>query len=296
MQNDESVIQYRLEKEEKYKNYIKSIKIKDTSKKKSIKTSIGYIDIYIYYPKIKKNNAVYFNFHGGGFVLGQYELDSPYCKLLSDLSGATIVNVDYCLSPEFKFPKVYYTSYEVIEWCFAHASELNMSNECFIVGGNSAGGNIAAGIVQLSNKTKMLIKGLVMNYSPCKQDLIKKNSIDSDKAISESRVLQYINWQFDNMSDLTSPLASPVYSDVSVYPPTMVNTAGYDSLLEEEIELADKLRNKGISVDYKCYENCMHGYTHKELKEYNEKASSDTWKRISDFINTVSKRGAENGI
>ena len=55
-----------------------------------------------------------FSFHGGGFVLGFYELDGPYCQKLANLAGCMVINIDYCLAPEFKFPKPVHASYETI--------------------------------------------------------------------------------------------------------------------------------------------------------------------------------------
>lgn len=290
MNIDNEIYCYRMGKEISLSNYLKETRANETGVKRSIKTEIGYIDIYIYYPSICKTDAVYFNFHGGGFVLGYFELDSPYCKRLSEEAGAVVINVDYCLSPEYKFPSVYLTTYDIIKWCYFNANDLGITNKCFIVGGNSAGGNLAAGVIQLANEEgNVEIKGLVMNYPPCKQELTPKETLDISKAINQSRVVQYIAWQFEDFNDLKNPLASPVYSEKCKYPSTLINVAEYDSLRKETEEFKEMLEKQHTQVDYKCYQGCMHGFTHKEFKEYCPEASEDAWERISQFIVSVSK-------
>ena len=282
---DSDVYDYRKSKLMKLNDYLKQEMANDTSKKISVRTSIGFIDGYIYYPKHLKTKCVYFNMHGGGMCLGYYQLDIPYCKLICEKSGAIVVNIDYCLAPEYKFPLAYSTTYEFIKYCDSHRRDLDFEGKKFIVGGSSAGGQIAAALVQLQNKDKNnFIKGLVMNYAPCSQNNQLQTYIDPQKAISINRIQQYQYWEYDNFEDMDNPLSSLLNSDFSIYPPTLINSAEYDSLRKGEEIFRDSLIKENIKVNYKCYKDCQHGFTHKDLKEFNPDASKDAWNRIINFI------------
>lgn len=289
---DSEVYDYRKSKEIKIAKYIRAEMANDTSVKKSIRTSIGFIDIYIYYPKTQTTNAVYFNMHGGGMCLGYYQLDIPYCKLLVKKTGAIIVNIDYCLAPEYRFPLAYTTTYQVLKYCNQNRKKLRFNDSSFIVGGNSAGGAIAMGIIQLENKEhQSFINGLVLNYAPCTQEISKKDVIDPNKAISPNRIYQYQAWEYNSIDELKDPLSNPVRSDPSIYPTTLINSAEYDSLRVGEEAFAKRLKKAGIFVDYKCFAKCQHGFTHKDLKEFNPKASKRAWDRISNFIIKIGRKG-----
>lgn len=285
--DDNDVYEYRRTKEVKLHDYYKQVRAEDTSLKRSVRTSVGYVDFYIYFPRRRTTDAVFFDFHGGGFVLSHWEQDAPYCRQLADASGAVVINVDYLVAPEYKFPLPITTTYEVLRWCDDHAEELGISRGNFVVGGSSAGAGVAAGLVYLGNhdtEKGIAFSGLVMNYPACKQRTDARPCADPDKVVKPERLHQYISWTFESLDDLSSPLASPLEADVKGYPPVMINTASFDSFCAEAEEFRDKLETAGVSVDYKCYQGCEHGFTHKELKEFNPDASADCWARIARFI------------
>lgn len=287
---DSDVYDYRKSKLIKLNPYLKQQMADDTSIKKSIRTPIGYIDIYIYYPKTIKTNAVYFNMHGGGMCLGYYQLDIPYCKLLMKKTGAIIVNIDYCLAPEYKYPLTYSTTYDVLKYCNNHRKEFGFENKAFLIGGSSAGGQIAAAVIQLEKKDKQnFIQGLIMNYPPCTQEIKKQDIIDPKKAISMSRIHQYQSWEYNSEDEITQPLSSITNSDPKLYPATLINAAEYDSLKVGAEEFSKNLKENNIFVAYKCFSGCQHGFTHRDLKEYNPEQAKIAWQRITDFIVKVSK-------
>ena len=287
---DSDVYDYRKSKEIKIGKYIRTEMANDTSVKKSIRTSIGFIDIYIYYPKKQTTNAVYFNMHGGGMCLGYYQLDIPYCKLLVQNTGAIVVNIDYCLAPGYRFPLAYTTTYEVLKYCNENRKEFGFGNSKFLIGGNSAGGEIAMGVIQLEKKDHQdFIKGLILNYAPCDQKIKKQDVIDPKKAISPDRIHQYQAWEYNTIDEIQDPLSAAVNSDPRLYPDTLINSAEYDSLRAGEEQFAKQLKDVGVHVDYRCFKNCQHGFTHKDLKEFNPDASKEAWQRIADFIVKIGK-------
>lgn len=282
---DEDVYDYRRYKEVQQRSYCVEIRKNDTSIKRSVRTSIGYIDLYFYYPEHSRRDAVLFNFHGGGMCLGYWELDAPYCRRLANATGAVVINVDYVVGPEYKFPLSYSTAHEIYRWCLTHAAELDISGTRVFVGGSSAGAGVAAALVQLAAQCDdRRICGLYMNYPCVMQRLEERRPSNPEKAISPHRFRQYLAWEFDRVEDIRNPLASPLLSDPCAYSDVLINAAEYDALLDDEIAFANKLQGGGVNVDFKCYQGCMHGFTHRDLKEYERTASEDAWNRIARWV------------
>ncbi len=291
---DVDIFEYRKSKEVKYGNYCRKLRRTDTSIKKSVRTTEGYVDIYIYYPKKIMTDVVYFNMHGGGMCLAEFELDIPYCQKISEEIGCIVVNVDYLVAPEYKFPKSYTTTYEVLKYCNDNRDEFNFGKAKFVVGGNSAGGQIAAALVQLENEDNQdFIYGLVMNYAPCNQSIDKSIDVDLNKVINPNRIRQYQAWEYNEPSELNHPLSNLLNSNPKIYPPTLENISEFDSLRDGEEKFAQKLQSNGIFVDLKCYQGCQHGFTHENLKEFDKEASEDAWLRIETFLKKISEGGEE---
>lgn len=288
---DYTVFKYRMEKQIKNTDAIINERLNSKFKRYSILTeTAGYIDIAIYEPKNAKGNGLLpavFNFHGGGFVLGFYEIDGKYCQRLADSTGCAVINVDYCLAPEFKFPKPILSSYEVIVGVKKNALKYGIDEDKIMVMGHSAGGNIAVGMCLLDGERKEVgIKGQIVDYAPLKQSISEEDRKvkDPSKAISRNRMMQYIYWYFDDLKDMNHPLASPVLANLENLPRTLVLSAELDSLCQEEKEFADKAKKAGVDVTYKQFKNCQHGFTHEELKEYNENDAKCAWDLMSTFI------------
>lgn len=282
---DEDVYPYRMKKELQSRAHCNELRAADTSVKRSVRTEVGWVDLYFYYPEERTSDVVVFDFHGGGFCLGYWELDIPYCRLMADLSGAVVVNVDYPCSPEHKYPLSYTCSYEAMLWCHEHADELGIARGRFMTVGSSAGGNLACAIVQLAaERGDFPIVGFAMNY-PVLRMSFSREAPDPTKAIANERSLQYIAWEYADLAQMTEPLASPTEAGPDMqWPDMLLNVAGYDSLKDEADDFRDKLVMQGVHVDYKNYPEAMHGFTHEDLREYRADDAHDAWERIARFI------------
>ena len=282
---DEDVYEYRCQKEICYAQYCKEIRASDDSEKISVKTPIGYVDCYLYRPAETSPCAVVFNFHGGGMVLGYWELDAPYCRDLAKAAGAIVVNVDYPLAPEYRHPIGHRMAYKAVRGVIEHIETSDMAGLPGMVGGSSAGANGAAGISQLAYEDgNVVIAGQYLNYPVVLWDLQGLSAPDPSKAIPISRMRQYAAWAFENESQMGMPLASPLNARASVFPPTLINAASYDSLCPDTVLFAEKLGKAGVEIDLKVFEECMHGFTHKDLSEYRPEDAQDAWARIAGFI------------
>lgn len=288
---DYSIYEYRMEKEIQNYEAVYNEKLNGKFEKISVRTSIsGYVDGYVYRPEnydYKENLPVMFNFHGGGNVLGYAELDGVYCQTLANIAHCTVINVDYCLAPEFKFPKPILSTYEAIIKIKKNSDLYKINANKIVVGGHSAGGYIAAALCLLDREKKEIgICGQILDYAPLKQSLSEEDrqALDPSKAMSPSRMLQYINWYFDNLEDLSDPLASPLLADLHNLPRMLILAAEYDSLLKEEEDFAKKAKEAGIDVKFEIFKECQHGFTHKWLKEFNEKEADRAWTMMGKFL------------
>lgn len=293
-EEDLSIFKYRMEKEIANHEIILNEQMNGKFEKISVRTKVsGYVDCYIYRPTQYMDDELlpmYFNLHGGGNVLGQHELDGLYCQQLADQVHCAVINMDYCLAPEFKFPKPLYSTYEAISQIKECAKNYGMDNTKIVVGGHSAGGYISTGVGLLDcNKKNINIKGLIIDYAPLKQvaEESEREMKDIDRIIPNSRMVQYRDWYFEKIEDIHLPLASPVYADLHNMPDMLIISAEYDSLAQEEKEFAQKAKEAGCKVKYLLFEDCEHGFTHKWFKEYNEKQSQKAWVSMANFLKNI---------
>lgn len=291
---DYTIFEYRMGKEIKYAEMIHDEKINGNFEKITTRTkTAGYVDMSIYRPLNWNGKDVLktvFNFHGGGNVLGYYEQDGKYCRLLADLTGCAIINVDYVLAPEFKYPKPLYSSYEAIVGVLEKSEELKLDKENVMVMGHSAGGYISACLSLINRDRKEInLKGAILDYPPLRQEISSelRKVADPSKAISENRMLQYISWYYNSFDELDEELASPLLADLHNLPKMLVIGAEFDSLKNEERAFAQKMKEANGDVKYVEFANCRHGFTHECFNEYMPEESMQAWNLMADFIKEV---------
>ena len=104
----------------------------------------------VYLPATDGPSPVHVNFHGGGYVLPLTELDDPLCRYLAAEAGVTVVNVDYVVAPQHPFPAAPHQAYEVVRWVAEHGAEQGWDGDRLTIGGQSAGGALAAAVARLA--------------------------------------------------------------------------------------------------------------------------------------------------
>ena len=223
----------------------------------------GEIMARIYTPEGNGPYPVFLFFHGGGWVIGSVDTHDGMARMIANASGAIVVSVDYRLAPEHKFPVATEDCYHALLWVEKHIEEHGGMRDCLIVGGDSAGGNLAA-VVTLMAKERSGPKmaGQVLIYP----DTSFTVSTPSMKENAEGYFLtkDMMNWfayQYLRDEDRTSPYASPLSAgDLSALPKALVLTAEYDPLRDEGRMYADALAAAGVSVQYKEYKGMIHGF------------------------------------
>jgi len=218
----------------------------------------------------KVTQALFIDIHGGGFIFGDPEMDDPFNQKLAEDLGIKIVSIDYSLAPERPFPAAINECYATVKYLQTHASELSIDAERIAVGGHSAGGNFTAAICVRNTITKELnIKAAILDYPPLDvyTDAYEKPRGKGFMArflLPPKRSRIFDACYCIDREERRNPLISPLYaSDAELvgFPPTLVITAGYDSLCSEGDRFAERLKNNGARVFHRRFDKAQHGFT-----------------------------------
>jgi acetyl esterase len=206
----------------------------------------------------------YVYFHGGGWVIGSVETHDVLCRQLTAASGATVVSVDYRLAPEHKFPAAADDAWAATGWIVDHASDLGLDAGRLAVGGDSAGGNLAAVVALMARdaggpaiRQQVLIYPVtdVLRETRSYEDFAEGYLLTRDSM--RWFIAHYLRSRDDARDWRVSPLRAPSLAGL---PPALVVTAGNDPLRDEGEQYAGRLRDAGVVVDYVCYGGMIHGF------------------------------------
>ncbi|PHV69928.1 esterase [Sporanaerobium hydrogeniformans] len=214
--------------------------------------------------KAKKNAPAYFNLHGGGFVMGQPEDDDLFCDRVNKELGIHVFNIDYPLAPENPFPKDKETVYEYIKYVIDHAQELGVDSKRLIIGGHSAGANIAAAICLMAKERKEFsFLFQLLDYPPLDLALAPEKKFWTEGAINPN-IAKVFNTAYRKEEQAKQALCSPLFAtdeQLKGLPDTLVMTCEYDSLREEGEAYAKRLMQMGVEVTGKRFLDRYHGFS-----------------------------------
>ena len=222
------------------------------------------LPINIYTPEGEGPFPAIVYIHGGGWVAGTIEMTEVQHQLVGEACGAVVVSVNYQKAPEHKFPIPFDDCYATLEWVWQNSKALNIDREKIGIAGESAGGNIAAGMALKSrdiNGPKIAFQVLIYPATDHKFDY--PSMIDNAKgyALSTEGMKWYWKQYTSNPGDLENPYCRPMAAkDFSNLPNTYLITAELDPLRDEGIEYSKKLESAGNQVIYKNYPSLIHGF------------------------------------
>lgn len=231
---------------------------------RKIPVSDGNIQIRIYTPDGEGPFPVLVYYHGGGWVIGDLDTVDVPCRMLANRANCVVVSVDYRLAPEHKFPTAAEDSYAAVQWVAENAAEINVDSSRIAVGGDSAGGNLAA-VTALMAKDKggpnlsyQLLFYPVTNHS---FDTASYTENADGYLLTKNTMVWFWNHYLRNDEDGKNPYASPLRAeDLTGLPPALVITAGFDPLRDEGEAYASRLKEAGIPVEATRYEGMIHGF------------------------------------
>ena len=234
-----------------------------------IPSAAGELGVRIYWPRqtsARELLPLVVYFHGGGFAICDLDTHDPIARALCRDGDAIVVNVDYRMAPEHKFPAAVEDAYAATSWVSAHASELGGDARRIAVAGDSAGGNLSAVVCQLAKaKGGPSIAFQVLIYPVVDLDttaaFASRSEFGGGDYFLSMRDMEWFNSLYfaDAATEVRDPRASPLRSDdLSGLPPALVITAGCDPLRDEGKSYADRLAAAGVPVEYRCFEGTIH--------------------------------------
>lgn len=203
-------------------------------------------------------------FHGGGWVAGNIELNAVQHQQIANESRTVVIAVNYQKAPEHKFPIPFDDCYATFEWVHQNARELKIESDQIGVGGDSAGGNLAAAVVLKARDTRgPKVAFQVLIYPALDYRFDTPSMIDNSTGYLLTT--QAMRWYWDQYlgddEDLQNPYFRPLITkDFSKLPPTIVLTAELDPLRDEGELYAARLKDAGIECHVKRYEGLVHGF------------------------------------
>ena len=231
----------------------------------SIPSDYGPIPARFYRPtKEQKPAPLLVYFHGGGFMLGSLALYDTTCRRLAVSSGCAVLSVDYRMAPETLFPGAVLDAYEATRWASENAELLNIDPSKIAVGGDSAGGNLAAVVSQMALDSKEFAVALQVLIYPM-TDQSKAYPSYERNAKGYMLTTAALHWFMDNYipdhEDRKDPMASPMLRpDLSGLPPALIISAEFDPLVDENEAYADRLKEAGVSCEYVCFPGMIHPF------------------------------------
>jgi acetyl esterase len=240
----------------------------ESSKPLSISAPHGAIPARIYTPKtLRKNNGLapcLVFFHGGGWVIGDLDTHDVVCQKLAHEGELIVISVDYRLAPEHKFPAAADDAITATKWVADNARQLGIDAAHLLVGGDSAGGNLAA-VVALAARDGdgPKLAGQVLVYPAT--DFAMKHPSHSEPETSilltHSVIKWFCNHYLNSAADIENWKASPARAKtLAGLPPAYVLTAGADPLRDEGAEYAARLKEAGVPVTYRHFPGQFHGF------------------------------------
>lgn len=204
-------------------------------------------------------------FHGGGFVVGDLDTHDSSCRFLARQAGIQLLAIDYRLAPEHPFPAAIDDALAAFRFAAEHATELGADPHRIAVGGDSAGGNLAAGVARLAAATGEPAPAFQLLLYPW-LDLAEKRPsytlFGSGFYLMESDLDWYRGHYLSSQADAgADPRCSPLRAqEVAQLAPAYVATAGFDPLRDEGEEYAARLRSAGIPTALRRHHGLIHGF------------------------------------
>jgi acetyl esterase len=226
----------------------------------------GDIPVRVYTPaeSVGANHGVLVWLHGGGWVIGDVESADPTCRLLAAQSGCVVVSVDYRLSPEHRAPAPLDDCLAAVTWTVENAEALGCDASRLAIGGDSAGGNLAAlACIRLRDEFGPEIDFQLLVYPVT--DLTRSHPSYEENAEGYFLTAESMRWFIDHHLggeiDPKDPMVSPLHADsLEGLPKALVITAELDPLRDEGEAYARRLQEAGVEAELVRYDGQIHGF------------------------------------
>ena len=223
----------------------------------------GEITVRVYSPTPATPLPALVFYHGGGWVIGDLYTHDGICRTLANAAGCVVASVDYRLAPEFPYPAAAEDSYAGLRWVVEHAREIGVDINRIAVGGDSAGGNLAA-VVALMAKDRggpaIAFQVLIYPVTDHGFDTPSYRENADGYMLTREGMRWFWGHYLPREAEGSQPYASPLRGDLRGLPPAVVVTAEYDPLRDEGEAFAAKLSQAGVPVTVTRYPGQVHGF------------------------------------
>lgn len=224
----------------------------------------GQVAIRVYSPDIPVPAPALIYFHGGGWVLGDLDGHDHVCRALANSVPCVVLSVDYRLAPEHKFPAAVDDSYAATAWIAAHTAGFGVDPSRIAVGGDSAGGNLAAVVSQIARDRRgpnIVFQLLIYPGTDMRMGMPSIDENADGPLLTKTAMTWFVNHYLNSEADRLNPLASPLLaSDLSRLPPAFIITAECDPLRDEGEEYGRRLERAGVTAGIQRYQGMPHGF------------------------------------
>jgi len=226
----------------------------------------GPIAMRLYRPAPETSGAlpVLVYFHGGGWVIGDLDTHDALCRALANGSGCAVVSVDYRMGPEHRFPAAVDDCLAATYWVRRNAVALNVNPDKLAVGGDSAGGNLAAVIALAARNAGDLPVAYQLLIYPAtvQRRVTRSGAVNGQGLLLTVDSMRYFHDHYidDDRHDHDWRAAPLLCDDLGRLPPALVLTAGFDPLRDEGIEYAHRLTQAGNRATLISFERQIHGF------------------------------------
>lgn len=241
-----------------------------SSKKKSMReeifvdTEFGKARTLWYGFENRKKAPIFFDLHGGGFILGSTDMDETMNLEFNKSVGCKVISIEYAKAPEFPYPAAVNQVYTIVKQVFENAENYAIDTQKMAIGGHSAGGNLSTVICMKAKKEgKFQFMCQVLDYPPVDlaTGVLEK---PHPKGSVPPKMGLIFNACYVDPSQPKDPYVSPVYAtqeDLEGLPPALFILAGRDSLHDEGLKYCELLKTAGVATECYDYPNAAHGFT-----------------------------------
>lgn len=228
-------------------------------------------------------------YHGGGMVIGSLDGYDTLCRQIAHQAQCIVVSVDYRLAPENKFPAAIDDAYAALSWLVNNGASINVDTNNIVIGGDSAGGSLTAVCALLARDNQLAnLKGQILIYPATAPHADAESHFTFAKGyfLERETVLWFHNCYIRSDDDRKDFRYAPLIAeDHSKLPPALVIVAGFDTLRDEGIAYAEKLKAAGCDVDLQEYKGMFHPFVSLAgILDDGKKAISEVAKSLRSFF------------
>ena len=222
----------------------------------------GAIPVRVYWPATGGGLPVLVYFHGGGWVFGNINSTDRTCRALANAANCIVVNVEYRLAPEHKFPAGLDDAYAAVQYVAEHAGEFEADGSRIAVGGDSSGGNLAAVVCLLAHDRggpRLAFQLLVYPVTDYDDDRPSLHEYAEGHLLTRSMLPYFWGHYVSGPEQARHPHASPINAaSLEGLPPALVITAECDPIRDQGEAYAQRLQEAGVPVTIKRYAGAIH--------------------------------------